>query len=459
MKKRNRLARAAALLVKRVENSFHSVARDSAVVLAGHGAQLGLGLISSAILARALGAEGLSLFAVVGAATAMAGTVADFGLRVGAIRYIAPASGATDRGVAQAQETAAAYARWKLVGSVLLTLLVLLAARPLALLLGLPPQAGPGLLRLGALAMLATLLSGLVGTLLHALRRFGALTLAQTANAALTVLLMGALWLAGRLDVGQALLVGGMTAGVAALLGYAMAPAAWRRALRRSVPLGGAHSRRLLSFSRWLWVSNILSIAAVQLDIVLLNQWLAPAAVGIYALARNLAFKADIVNQTLHTVLLPQVSGLEGRGDYVAYARRTLGRGLLLGALMVLALPLARPFIVFVYGSEFAPSAPLFYALMAVVLLDLLASPLVLLALPLNRPRLLAASDGVQVLLLVAVGAAAIPLWGAYGAVLARFIARAGGILVTTAPILRQLRRGAAPAADSAAAPAPRDPT
>ena len=413
------------------------IAQDSLIVLLGHLVRLGLGLVSSAILARGLGPDGLSIFAVVGAATSIIGTVADFGLRLSAIRYIA--AGAQREGEA-GRVAAAAYARWKLWGSLLLAGGTLAAAGPLARLLNLPPESGPWLVRLGALAMLATLLSGVLGTVLHALRRFAALTVTQSANVALTVALFALLWWSGRLTVGTALVVGGVTAVAAGALGYWLMPARWRQALRTPVSLRGAQSRELLSFSGWLWVSNIFSIVAVQVDVLLLNQWLAPALVGIYALARNLAFKADVLNQTLHSVLAPNVSALSQPAELRAYARRALSRSLLLALLFVPALPFVRPFIVTVYGQPFAEAANVFFALMAVILLDLLASPLVLLALPLNRPRLLALSDGVQVVLLFAVGAWAVPHWGVYGIVVARFVAKAVGMAVTLGPVWGEIR-------------------
>ena len=417
------------------------VLQDSAVVLGGNLLSLGLGVISSAVLARSLGPEGLSTFAIVGAATSIAGTVSDLGLRLGAIRHIAAAL------VNSAQEAyalARAYARLKLVGSVVTALLLVVLAQPLSNYLHLPGDAGPALLRIGAVAMLATALSSLVGTLLHALAKFRHLILAQSANVILTVLLMSALWLGGRLDVSTALLVGALTAVVAGILSLALLPASWRRAIRlplRSLPaLRGTESRSLLSFSRWMWASNILSMLSVQVDVLLLNFFLPLPMVGIYALARNLAQKAGAVNQTLHTVLAPGVSALVEADERRVYVRQSLIRSCLLAALVALAAPLARPFILLFYGGAFAASINVFYALLLVILFDLLVSPLVLLALPLNRPGVLALSDGAQVVVLLLVGVIAVPHLDIYGIVVARLAARIAGALVALPPLLRSLR-------------------
>lgn len=416
------------------------VLQDSAVVFGGNILSLALGVISSAVLARALGPEGLSTFAIVGATTSIAATVSDFGLRLGAIRHIA---GALVEDVGRAQDLARAYAYLKFIGSAAVVSLLLLFAEPLSALVQLPTESGPALLRIGAVAIGATLLSALAGTVLHALALFRRLIAAQLLNVSLTVVLMTVLWLVSRLDVAMALLIGGVTAVAAALLSLALLPPEWRRSIRvwpgNRGETFGDDGRMLLSFSRWLWVSNIFTILAVQVDVLLLNFFLPLPAVGIYALARNLAQKAESVNRTLHTVLAPEASGLADAGERREYAQRSLVRSLLLVGLMVLAVPLARPFILLVYGQAYAASVNLFYALLLVVLLDLIVSPLILLALPLDRPRLLALADAVQVVALIVVGVVAVPRFGAYGIILARLIGRLLAALVALPPLLRSV--------------------
>ncbi|MFW6096864.1 MAG: hypothetical protein ACOC9Z_02250, partial [Chloroflexota bacterium] len=97
------------------------VLQDGAVVFGGNMLSLALGIVSSAVLARALGPEGLSTFAIVGATTSIAATVSDAGLRLGAIRHIA---GALVKDVRRAQALARAYATLKFLGSVAIVVLL-----------------------------------------------------------------------------------------------------------------------------------------------------------------------------------------------------------------------------------------------------------------------------------------------------------------------------------------------
>ena len=199
----------------------------------------------------------------------------------------------------------------------------------------------------------------------------------------------------------------------------------------------------------------------------MLLHWLTvPLITGFYALALNLAFKVDVVNQTMNLVLLPTVSALRNRGEYGSYLRRSLARSLALAPLLFVGLPLARPFILTVYGSSFEPATQVFYLLMAVVLFDLVTNPLLLLAYPLKMPRAIAASDAVRVVTLALAGSLLIPIWGLNGAALAKLTSRLAGALWLGAAILGGLRRsGDSPMAadqlqdtDSALAPSPPEP-
>jgi O-antigen/teichoic acid export membrane protein len=119
---------------------------------------------------------------------------------------------------------------------------------------------------------------------------------------------------------------------------------------------------------------------------------------------------------------------------------------------IVLAVPLgfvavlAQPLIPLLYGEKYAASAGLFLALTLVVLFDLITSSLFLVALPLNRPRILAAADWLRVGVLGGVGWLLIPVAGGIGAVWARGAAR----VVGTAYSLVALRRAAMSAPDDA---------
>ena len=426
------------------------VTQNVVLVLSGHLLRLGLGLVSSALLARGLGPTGMSAFAVVGTVTAIGITMADFGLSRSAVRQITADLAPNPE---RARRSAASFVRLKLLATLCVAVPIAILAQPIAQLLNLPPGSGRAWLIVASCGIIATSLSSIVATMLQALSHFKPLIAAQSLNIGISVALFAGLFVAGRLDVLPALLVGVVAALAAAGLALARLPAAWRVAITGRAGARGPESRELLAFSRWLWISAMLSIGATQLDLLLLNWWSTPERTGWYALALNLSFKADIVNQTIGMVLLPVASALAGRSMYVAYLRRSLRRSLVVGVFLLALLPLARPFILLVYGSGFAPSVRVFYLLMAVVVFDLLTAPMLLLAYPLGLPRFIAAADATRIVVLIAVGAVLIPAWGMYGAALSRLVSTGCGVAVLGGVIAARLTRQGRAAAGTARPP------
>lgn len=413
--------------------------------------RLALGFVASVLIARALDPATYGIYVVLGAVVGIAGATADFGLSTAAVKRIA-AAGKADPALGHFR--ARVFFWLRLAAALLVSLPPLLLGAWLAPLLGLPPLAGAvpaaALFALAMLGVPASAASGAVSTILQALGRFRAVAAILVANTALTALLAVLLWLGGRLNIVSALALLGVGASLATLLfARRLLPATWSLAF----PTGDAARREaaaLIRFGRWLWLANILAVLALQADVLLLNRLggaasagaSAAAAVGAYGLALNLAAKVDIINRSLYTVLLPAASTLQGRADYLLYIRRGLLRSATICLLLLPAFFLARPFILFFYGPAYAPAVALFRLLLAAVVLDVVAMPLLLLAFPLNRPQWLALVDAVRLAVLLATALLLIPTHGASGAALARVAARALGILPILILLGRRARRG-----------------
>jgi O-antigen/teichoic acid export membrane protein len=174
-------------------------------------------------------------------------------------------------------------------------------------------------------------------------------------------------------------------------------------------------------------------------EVLLLNRWAALPLVGAYALALNLATKADVVNTSLYTVLLPGVAALDDRGKVAAYLRRGIVRSGCIALGLLVLIPVSEPLIVFIYGAAFAQAAFFFRLLVGVAIFDVLLTPLLLLPLAYRRARLLAAADALRAVTLVGVALGLIPSYGAVGAIVARLLARvAGAALVLGALYVRK---------------------
>jgi O-antigen/teichoic acid export membrane protein len=119
----------------------------------------------------------------------------------------------------------------------------------------------------------------------------------------------------------------------------------------------------------------------MQIDVILVGRLTTAAAVGMYGLALNLARKADIVNHSLYTSLLPAASGLNDREAVGKYLRQSMVRSGLIGLGLLALMPLVGPFIRIFYGPEYAAATGLLQLLLIVVIIDAFALPVILLLL------------------------------------------------------------------------------
>jgi O-antigen/teichoic acid export membrane protein len=392
-----------------------AITRGWAVVTSAEVVRLGLGLVASLVIARALGPAGYGVYAVLAAAVGVLGALAEGGLSEAAVLRLA----------ARWSEPSARAFFWLRVGlATLIVGMLCLVAGPLARLVLHLDDDGT-LTRWAVLGIVATACSGATSVLLQASGRFGQMSSLTMFNTGLTVLLALVLLQMGQLTLLTALVVLG--------IGTSLATFALGLALLR-IPVGlpplaevRTEARALLPVGRWLWLASVLAMLAANLDLLIVNRFVEPTLVGAFALAVNVASKASVVNHSLYTVLLPGVAQLGDVLSVRAYVRRSLMRSALIAVPMAACILLAEPFVLILYGVAFAAAVPLLQLLLGVVIFDVLATPIVLLPLAYRRPRQMAAADAVRALTLGVVGIGLVPLIGPLGAIVARLAARVAG--------------------------------
>jgi len=403
------------------------VTRAWAVVTSAGMVRLGLGFVASLIIARSLGPADFGVYAVLAAAVGIVGTLAEGGLTEAAVLRIAsvwPAS------VDAAEQRARAFFWLRLGVSVVIVGAGCGVAGVVAerLLNGVDA----GLLRWALLGIVATAASGALSAILQATGAFGRMSSLTLINTGLTALLAAGLAVLGQLNLLSALIVLGIGTSLAT---FGAAAGMLPRGLRPGpTPHVRREARHLFHTGRWLWLASLFAMLTANAEVLLLNRWVALPLVGAYALALNLASKADVVNQSLYTVLLPGVAGQAVRERPRGYLRSGLLRSGLVALGLLVLIPLAGPIIVLLYGPSYAPSVVFFQLLLGVMIFDVMLTPFLLLPLAYRQPKLLAAADAVRAITLIGVAVALMPAYGAFAAVAARFAARvAGAVLVAIA--------------------------
>jgi O-antigen/teichoic acid export membrane protein len=397
------------------------ITRGWAVVTSAGVARLGLGFVASLVIARALGPAAFGAYAVLAASVGIVGGLAEGGLTEAAVLRISAIWQASSD---DAQQRARVFFWLRLGLASAVVALGCLVAAPLSQRV---LNVDDGLLRWALLGIVATAASGAVSAMLQATGAFVRMSSLTLFNTGLTAVLAAGLALASRLDLFAALVVLGLGTSVATfLLGRWMLPARWSLRLPPAAQIR-AEARPLVRTGRWLWLASAFAMLTANAEVLLLNRWAALPLVGAYALALNLASKADLVNTSLYTVLLPGVATLDQRGKISMYLRRGMLRGGLIGLGLLLLIPVAEPLIVVFYGPEFAAAVPFFRLLLGVMVFDVLLTPFLLLPLAYRQPKVLAAADALRATTLVLVALGLIPIYGALGAILARFAARVAG--------------------------------
>ncbi|HMQ53218.1 MAG TPA: oligosaccharide flippase family protein [Anaerolineae bacterium] len=418
---------------------FDPTTRGWLQLLAGIAGRVGLSFLTGILVVRALGPADFGVYSLLMAVMGLAGVIFDFGLTEAAVKAIA----------ARWSENPAA-ARWQAQNFFWLRLSLAAIGLALGLALAQPISTYllnlPGQSLLFGLALLgagATVLSGSMNALLQATNHFGRLSAVLMGSSAVGLGLAGLLFLASRLNLLTALI--GLGAGTA-LVGFAIGWWLLPQALSAdaSSPLGWpggqtllTESPALLRFGRWLWLANIFKVLIAYLDMFLLNLWLAPAAVGFYALALGLAGRVEMVNHSLYTVLISTASALKSRSDLERYLRQGWIRSGVISLMLLLLLPLATWFIPFFYGATFTGAVGLFQLLLGVVIFDIITLPVLLLIYTFDRPDLAAWAEGVRVVTLLLLGLWLIPILGPVGAVVAKLGAKVVGVGLTVGLLLK----------------------
>ncbi|OGL02624.1 MAG: hypothetical protein A3E31_02535 [Candidatus Rokubacteria bacterium RIFCSPHIGHO2_12_FULL_73_22] len=327
----------------------------SALTLASSLLSRGIAVVQSVVVARALDARQVGVFAIVTYVLGLLAAFADLGLPTAAAKLLAEARGAP--GALRTVVTTLAVAMLGVAG--LAGLLLLVLAAPLAALYA-EPSLG-GLFRLGALLLFLSLLGALGAGMLQGLQRIRRLAVAGVVKGLVTlagiVLLVRPLGLAGILvaSIVAELLVWPLVAGA---VGRSVGPRADAAAGARA----GAVVRRGVHVAVPVFLAGLLVWGGALFVRSYLAAALGYADVGYFQLADSLARVLVIVPTAVAVPLVPLVSesaaaGAAGTADLTrASLRVTLLTVLPLALLLHVA---ARPLVVLVYGGAYASAGPI----------------------------------------------------------------------------------------------------
>ena len=408
-----------------------TINKNWSIVFSGTAVRLGLGFAAGILIVRNLGVHDYGIYAILAAVIGIGGAIVDGGLSETAVKHLATTTH-SQPSLAPRQSQIFWWLRLLLATTAII--LGILLTPTLTTLLGIPDQ--QTLFIIALISIGTTVFNSTLNSFLQASNQFWHLSLVLITNSGLTLLIVLILVLTHNFTLTTAVWVGVIVSLAGFALARAFLPPAWRTfwhfpgwaALRQT---GAGYLR----YGRWLWLASLTTLLATQLDLFLVNHWLSATAVGLYGLALNLASKADIVNHSLRTVLLPAAATLHNQAAIKRYLRRSLRRSGFVGLGLLAILPLARWLIPILYGADFTSAVPLFTLLLGVVIIDSLLLPTTLLIYSFDKPHLGTIAALTQIITLFLLSTQLIPLWGAPGVIAARLSAKIVSF-ITLAPFL-----------------------
>lgn len=112
--------------------------------------------------------------------------------------------------------------------------------------------------------------------------------------------------------------------------------------------------RALVSFGARSHAGSAATVANQRLDHLLISLFMAPVAMGLYAIAATTASMAILIGNSAAMVAFPHVAGCKDLAERRAAAARVVRRTLALSALVTAPLLATTPFVIeFFFGAEF----------------------------------------------------------------------------------------------------------
>jgi O-antigen/teichoic acid export membrane protein len=158
--------------------------------------------------------------------------------------------------------------------------------------------------------------------------------------------------------------VGAALAGAAVCLGVAAHGLPWRR-----VTIALRELRRDLAYGARVFLTSILSLVNLRLDVILMTAFLGGSQIGWYSIAVSSMLPMTVVAAGASALITPAVARARGTfggiGAHVAFVRRTALRygalTLAIGGVLAASLPWALPLL---FGKAFEPAVELAWILL-----------------------------------------------------------------------------------------------
>ncbi len=215
----------------------------------------------------------------------------------------------------------------------------------------------------------------------------------------------------------------------------------WQNLFAGGKPIHNLFSR-LFSYGKWLFVSNVCGITLPYVGIFMLAKILSSEAAGIYGLALRLAFIFPIINASLRSVLLPEVSRFREIAQLEKYIRGSLKISLYIGIAILPFLFFSHKIILFFFGSRYIDSVPIFNYLMLGYIVLMINNTIRVTLHSMNKPQVLAVVDLLKLTVMVIGCYLLIPFFGVLAPAILALIVNVSSLVFLSMYVFKKIREG-----------------
>jgi O-antigen/teichoic acid export membrane protein len=188
--------------------------------------------------------------------------------------------------------------------------------------------------------------------------------------------------------------------------------------------------KELMDFGKWVMVS-FFSIKVVSFfGVFMLGRFHNMEQVGLYSAAERLIVLLLILQASVGTVLLPELSRFTSRAQYISFIGKLLRVSALVGLFLLVIFFAAESIVTFLFTERYVRSAGILRILVFWFFAGVLISPLGAILYTMDRPKIVALSNTVQMLVAVFAAVLLIPKYAAFGAAAALAAARIPGMVI-----------------------------
>jgi O-antigen/teichoic acid export membrane protein len=385
-------------------------ARDSYVVISGNLLTAALGFASLVVVTRALGPHNYGLFAAAIAFMTMAVGLADLGIGTGLVKI---ASSYLERDPRKAHLVFKVAFNIEIIISLFILVVGLITAGPLAALISTEKEMVT-LLRLAFVGAAAMSMGSYITAVLQSWQSFLKLSLYSIAANVVKVALILLLAVLGYLQIFSTMIVYALVPILGLILGMILIP---KRFLKEK---SSGESREaflsLFHFSKWVMVSYLANSVLTRVDVLMLSRYKGAETVGIYSAGYQLSMVFPLLIGSIVTVLLPQVSRLARKEEFVFFIKKSLSMSTLILVALLPGFVFSRYLIRLFFGLRYLESAGIFNILFLTFTVNLVFNPISTVLYALDRPRVITYTNLLQLAIAIAGNLILIPIYGAYGA-------------------------------------------